>query len=70
MAWVAMECTARCLGDLKEDYQNAITFILKAVDVMPQNLKANGIDSYLLGYCSGWKQSLGDNEGALELGKK
>lgn len=65
-----MEATARCLAEYQEEYQEAIVWIKRAIDAMPQNLKDNGIDSYLLGYCSDWLQAMGDNEEALETARR
>ena len=55
---------------LKEDYRSAINTIKTAISVMPQNLKNNGTDSYLLGYCSGWLQEIGEDVEALEMIKQ
>ena len=55
---------------LKGNYQDGIEWIYKALEVMPQQMKDEGIDSYLLGYCSDWQMCLGNLDEALEMAKR
>lgn len=65
-----MEATARCLGSSKNEYRDAIEWISKAIDVMPQNMKDGGIAAYLEAYCSDWMRMLGYDDQALEMAEK
>ncbi|KAI1169761.1 hypothetical protein F4777DRAFT_169868 [Nemania sp. FL0916] len=68
-AWVAMEATARCLGDNDEDYEQAITWMERAVKILVEQCKGTNleVDSYLLSHISRWKLCLGDVSAAHQI---
>lgn len=70
-AWVAMEATARCLGDNK-DYEKAISWMERAVETLLAECRGTSleIDSYLLSHISKWKLCLGDVSAAYKIAEE
>ncbi|KAF2235940.1 hypothetical protein EV356DRAFT_513513 [Viridothelium virens] len=68
-AWVPMEATARAYAEAKRDYETAIEWMNKALEVMPKYFKDTNVDSYILQNVAGWKQQLGDYSGAFQIAK-
>ncbi|KAJ8115755.1 hypothetical protein ONZ43_g4594 [Nemania bipapillata] len=68
-AWVAMEATARSLGDDDGDYEKAISWMERAVETLLEHCRDTPleVDGYLLTHISRWKMSLGDVAAAHEI---
>ena len=65
-----MEAIARVYGEYKEEYEIAIQWMNKALDVIPQCFKDDCTDAYLKQHIAGWKKALGDTSAALEIAQE
>jgi hypothetical protein len=66
---VAMEATARSLGEDDSDYEKAISWMERAVKTLREQCGGTPleVDGYLLTHISKWKMSLGDVAAAHEI---
>ncbi|KAI1133340.1 hypothetical protein F5Y10DRAFT_274250 [Nemania abortiva] len=68
-AWVAMEATARSIGDDDGDYEKAIPWMERAIKTLLEQCRGTPleVDSYLLSHISRWKMALGDIAAAHDI---
>ncbi|KAJ8130790.1 hypothetical protein O1611_g2838 [Lasiodiplodia mahajangana] len=68
-AWVAMEATARSLGDDDRDMEKAISWMERAIETLREQCGGTPleVDAYLLSHISRWKLALGDVEAAHKI---
>ncbi|KAI0100201.1 hypothetical protein GGR51DRAFT_551683 [Nemania sp. FL0031] len=68
-AWVAMEATARSLGDDDRELEEAISWMERAIETLLQQCRGTPleVDSYLLSHISRWKMDLGDVQAAHKI---
>lgn len=65
-----MEALAHCYGDAFGKYDEAVKWMTRAIEVMPDNYKAGRLDSYLAPYVARWRRELGNDREALETAER
>ena len=65
-----MEAIARAYGEDKGQYETAIRWMERALDVIPQCFKDDSTDAYLKQHIAGWKKMLGDMSAALDIARE
>lgn len=68
-AWVALEGLARCAGE-QSQFQEAISWMEKAVDAVPKTEETAGIAGFLLPRISQWKSILGQDNNAFDVARE